>query len=151
MKRLENQKKKADQAEGKSRDYSELMHPKKAAEVKGEIPYKKIEDLMKIELVQGKPIEEIKQIWLAYHVQKDVIAAAIPTATFETLMQNAKKHPVFIFPIPRSQGFEFIVLQFAANTVHFTPLLCYQVRSCKSLVQYTIEIKFYTGSQRECT
>ena len=104
------------------------MNPKnKAADVKGEIPYKRIEDIMKLELIQGKPIEDIKKIWLEYHLQKEVIAAVIPTEKFNTLMENAKQHPVFIFPIPRSQGFEFIMFQFAANTVHFTPLLCYQV------------------------
>lgn len=77
------------------------MRPKKAAEVKSEIPYKKLEDIMKLELVQGKPIEEIKAIWSEHHRQKDVIAAVIPTEIFEILMQNAKRFPLFIFPIPR--------------------------------------------------
>lgn len=127
VKRLEKQKQKAKQAEPKARDYSELMHPKKAAEVKGEIPYKKLEDIMKLNLLEGRPIEEIKEIWLEYHKQKDVIAAAIPTETFDKLMDSARKYPLFVFPIPRSQGYEFIMFQFASNTVHFTPLLCYQV------------------------
>lgn len=118
------------------------MNPKKGAEAKAEIPYKKLEDLMKLDLIEGKPVEEIRQIWLEYHQQKDVIAAAIPTETFEMLMSNAKKYPVFIFPIPRSQGFEFIMLQFAANAIHFTPLLCYQVHKenapeCLNMVHYT--------------
>lgn len=103
------------------------MHPKKAAEVKGELPYKKLEDIMKLNLLEGRPIEEIKEIWLEYHKKKDVIAAAIPTETFDKLMDSAKKYPLFVFPIPRSQGYEFIMFQFASNTVHFTPLLCYQV------------------------
>lgn len=77
------------------------MRPKKAAESKAEIPYKKLEDLMKLDLIEGKPVEEIKSIWLEYHRQKDVIAAAIPTETFNKLMENAKKFPLFIFPIPR--------------------------------------------------
>lgn len=127
--RLEKQKVKEKKEAEKPRDYSELMHPKqKTGDGKGEIPYKKLEDLMKLDLIQGKPVEEIKQIWLEYHLKKEAIAAVIPTAVFETLMENAKKYPVFIFPIPRSQGFEFIMFQFAANTIHFTPLLCYQVR-----------------------
>lgn len=125
--RLEKQKEKAKKAEPLARDYSELMHPKKkAVEGKGEIPHKKLEDLMKLDLIQGRPVEEITQIWLEYHRQKEVIAAVIPTDIFNMLMENSKKYPLFIFPIPRSQGYEFIMLQFAANTVHFTPLLCYQ-------------------------
>lgn len=112
----------------KSRDYSELMRPKKTNNVeKGEIPHKKLSDLLKLDLVQGMSVEEITKIWLEYHKQKEVIAAVIPTAVFNKLMENAKKYPLFLIPIPRSQGFEFIVFQFASNTVHFTPLLCYQV------------------------
>lgn len=111
----------------KPRDYSELMRPKKAEAAKGEIPHKKLSDLLKLDLVEGMSVEEIIKIWLEYHKQKEVIAAVIPTAIFNKLMDNAKKYPLFLLPIPRSQGFEFIVFQFAANTVHFTPLLCYQV------------------------
>lgn len=140
--RLEKLEEKKKKAEPKARDYTELMNPKKAAETKAEIPYKKLEDLMKLDLIEGKPVAEIKEIWLEYHKQKDVIAAAIPTSTFETLMSNAKEFPVFILPIPRSEGYEFIMFQFAANTIHFTPLLCYQVHKenapeCLNIVHYT--------------
>lgn len=103
------------------------MHPKKSGESKAEIPHKRLEDLMKMDLVDGKSVAEITQIWCEYHVQKEVIAAVIPTEVYERQLESAKKYPIFIFPIPRSQGFEFMMLQFAANTVHFTPLLCYQV------------------------
>lgn len=125
--RLEKQQEKAKKAQPKERDYSELMRPKQSTSTKAEIPYKKLEDIMKLDLIEGKPVDEIKAIWLEYHTKKDVLAATIPSEAFEKLMENAKKHPLFIFPIPRSQGFEFIMFQFAANTVHFTPLLCYQV------------------------
>lgn len=33
----------------------------------------------------------------------------------------------FLFPLPRDQGYEFIYAQFAANEIHFTPLINYQV------------------------
>lgn len=82
---------------------------------------------MKIDLIQDKSADEIKQIWFEYHKDKDVIAANIPTEKFDTMMERAKKYPLFLFPIPRSEGYEFIMFQFSANTVHFTPLLCYQV------------------------
>lgn len=137
----ENEKKKK-QAKEKERNYSELMNPKKAIDTKSELPNKKLEDIMKLDLLEGKSAEEIKMIWLEYHKHKDSIAAAIPTETFNTLMANAKKYPIFIFPIPRSQGFEFIMFQFAVNSVHFTPLLCYQVHKenapeCLNIVHYT--------------
>lgn len=118
------------------------MNPKQPVDPKSELPFKKLEDIMKLELVEGKSVEEIKTIWLEYHKQKDSIAAVIPTEFFDKMMTTAKQHPVFIFPIPRSQGFEFIMFQFSANTVHFTPLLCYQVHKenapeCLNIIHYT--------------
>jgi len=90
---------------------------------------RKLKDIMKVELLQDKSIDEIKHIWLEYHKQKAVLVATIPTNVYEMQMKRGKEHPLFIFPLPRSEGFEFFLAQFALNTVHFTPLLCYQVRS----------------------
>lgn len=88
---------------------------------------KKLSDIMKVDLLQDKSIDEIKHIWLEYHKQKEVLVATIPTNVYETQMKRGKTYPIFIFPLPRSEGFEFFLAQFALNTVHFTPLLCYQV------------------------
>lgn len=112
------------------RDYSELLNPKPATATQsltGETE-KKLSDIMKVELLDGKSIDEIKHIWLEYHKQKDALVATIPTKIFKTQMTRGKSYPIFIFPLPRSEGFEFFLAQFAQNTVHFTPLLCYQVR-----------------------
>lgn len=114
-------------------DYSELLKPKATLSgASGEIPFKKLEDIMKVELLTDKTTEEITKIWLDYHKDKDVLVATIPTEAFNTLMARGKEYPLFIFPLPRSQGYEFFLLQFASNTVHFTPLLCYQVHSNSS-------------------
>ncbi|KAL7727456.1 hypothetical protein ACLKA6_017575 [Drosophila palustris] len=131
--------------DGKSqaRTYSELLNPKeKLAKEAAELPHKKLTDIMKIELIEDKNVEEIAQIWIEYHKTKDVLAATLTTAQYEMLTERAKKHPIFLLPLPRSEGFEFIMLQFAANTVHFTPLLAYQVHhenapECLTLVHYT--------------
>ncbi|KAH8236802.1 hypothetical protein KR026_011100 [Drosophila bipectinata] len=133
--------------DGKSqaRTYSELLNPKtKLDEQKAELPHKKLTDIMKLELIADKSAEEISQIWLEYHKTKEVLAATLSTSQYETLMARAKEYPVFLLPLPRSEGFEFIMLQFAANTVHFTPLLAYQVHhenapECLTLVHYTEE------------
>ena len=84
---------------------------------------------MKVELMENKTSEEIKQIWLDYHKQKEVLVATMTVAQYEKQMSRGKEHPMFIVPLPRSEGFEFFLFQFTANTVHFTPLLCYQVYS----------------------
>ncbi|KAM7363518.1 ATP synthase mitochondrial F1 complex assembly factor 1 [Cochliomyia hominivorax] len=131
--------------EGKSqsRTYSELLNPKAPkAQTEAEIPYKKLSDIMKIDLIQDKTAEEISKIWFEYHKTKDVLAATLTVEQFDNLMERAKKYPIFLLPLPRSEGFEFIMLQFASNTVHFTPLLAYQVHAenapeCLTLVHYT--------------
>lgn len=83
---------------------------------------------MKVDLIKDKDASEIKRIWAEYHIQKDVISAAIPPNVFDMITSHSLKYPTFLFPLPRSEGYEFIMCQFSKNTVHFTPLICYQVR-----------------------
>lgn len=127
---VEKQKNKAyftplDQA----RDFSGLLNPKAplGAKPQEHDAYKKLSDIMKLDLVEQRSVEEIKQIWLQYHQGKEVICATIPVEQYDLMMVRAKKYPVFILPLPRSQGYEFMMLQFFANTIHFTPLINYQV------------------------
>ncbi|XP_037954715.1 ATP synthase mitochondrial F1 complex assembly factor 1-like isoform X1 [Teleopsis dalmanni] len=126
------------------RTYEELLNPKKPRELQpeAEIPYKKLTDIMKLELIQDKNADEISKIWFEYHKTKNVLAATLSVGQYESLMERAKLFPVFLLPLPRSEGFEFIMLQFAANAVHLTPLLAYQVHAenapeCLTLVHYT--------------
>lgn len=130
LNRVEVVKTKKDIKKSTERTYSELLNPKEAKKdaANAEIPHKKLEDIMKVELLADKSPEEIKQIWFEYHKTKDVIVATLTTQQYEALTQKGKDHPIFILPLPRSEGYEFILLQFAANTVHFTPLLAHQVR-----------------------
>lgn len=127
-----------------ARDYSGLLNPKaplpKTAQE--EAGFKKLEDIMKLDLVEQRSAEEIQQIWLQYHQGKEVISATIPLDQYDLMMERAKKFPIFILPIPRSQGYEFMMLQFFANTIHFTPLINYQVHKenapeCLNIAMYT--------------
>lgn len=134
---------KATEVKEPERKYTELLTPKDPVKSSSsEIPHKQLSDIMKSEMIKGKTTEEIKAIWLEYHKLKDVLAATLTTEQLDRIMSKAKEHPVFILPLPRSQGYEFFVLQFAANTIHFTPLLCYQVHKenapeCLNMVHYT--------------
>ncbi|EAA10556.3 AGAP004641-PA [Anopheles gambiae str. PEST] len=126
------------------RDYSELLKPKAplGTEASRDITHRKLSDVMRLELIEDKSADDIKHLWLEYHRDKDVITAAIPVDQFNQMMECAKQYPVFILPIPRSEGYEFIMLQFAANTIHFTPLLNYQVHKenapeCLNITMFT--------------
>ncbi|XP_053669607.1 ATP synthase mitochondrial F1 complex assembly factor 1 isoform X1 [Anopheles marshallii] len=142
---VEKEKKKPKFGPSKSeRDYSELLKPKVSltTEATRDSSHRKLSDIMRLELIEDKSADDIKHLWLEYHKDKDVITAAIPVEQFNLMMARAKQYPVFILPIPRSQGYEFIMLQFAANTVHFTPLLNYQVHKenapeCLNMTMFT--------------
>ncbi|KAJ8965030.1 hypothetical protein NQ314_004428 [Rhamnusium bicolor] len=134
----------------KQRQYSQLLHPKEKIPEPVQIKQEPLEKIMKTELIKDKSAEEITDIWEKYHIQKDYcIAATIPAADFAKLNENSEKFPTFLFALPRSQGYEFIMCQFAQNSVHFTPLLYYQVHKenapeCLTITHY-VEFKDNKG------
>lgn len=124
------------------RDYTELLSPKPSASSVPDKIEKQLSDILKVELLEDKTAEEIKQIWLEYHKTKDCVSAILEVGHYDQLMTTAKDHPIFILPIPRNQGYEFILHQFSGNTIHFTPLLCFQVHKenapeCLNVTHYT--------------
>lgn len=88
---------------------------------------KKLDAIFKLNLVENKEASEIQNIWEEYHKEKEVISATILLEQYTNLQEKMKKYPTFIFPLPRSQGYEFIMCQCYGQTVHFTPLLAFQV------------------------
>lgn len=128
--------------------YSQLLKPKQPLAEAGsaQMPLDKV---MKMELIEGKTTDEIKQIWEEYHLKKNFIAAVIPAEDYEELEKRGRQYPTFLFALPRSQGYEFVMSQFDANTIHFTPLLYYQVHKenapeCLTIAHYT-ELKENKG------
>ncbi|XP_018324011.1 ATP synthase mitochondrial F1 complex assembly factor 1 isoform X2 [Agrilus planipennis] len=125
----ENEKQKPKFGGIEERQYSSLLEPKKSlpSTLLSDSNEESLNKIMKLDLVKNKSTEEIKKIWEQYHIQKDVIAATIPAYDYDIIIEESKKYPTFLFPVPRSQGYEFIMCQFDKNHVHFTPLLYYQV------------------------
>lgn len=102
---------------------------------------KLLNDIMKVELIANKNVEDIKTIWHEYHKTKDVVCATVPSQVYKIIKRRAEKYPIFLLPLPRKQGFEFILLQFSENEVHFTPLISYQAHKenapeCLTIVYY---------------
>lgn len=89
---------------------------------------KKLNDIFKVDLVKDKDGSEIQDIWEEYHKKKEVISGAMPVQLYSEIRGNMKDCPTFLFPLPRSQGYEFVMCQNYGHTVHFTPLLAYQVK-----------------------
>ncbi|KAJ2558470.1 hypothetical protein GGH12_005846 [Coemansia sp. RSA 1822] len=104
---------------------------------------KSLDQVMKLDKLHDKTGDEISEIWTQYHANKDTISAAIPTATYQQLLQVARKNPIFVLPLPREgQGVEFYFLQFDYHQVHFTSLIEYKTnqsnaRPFLTLTHYT--------------
>lgn len=117
-----------------------MLRPKSDAKIEANenLLHKKLDEVMKVELLGDKTADELKNIWLEYHKQKDVITATITSEIYDMQMKRGREYPLFIVPLPRSQGFEFFLLQFSVNSIHFTPLLCYQV-GLKQIIHLIIQ------------
>lgn len=126
----------------KERQFTSLLEPKKAVDLKDGAQEESLDKIMKLDLIKDKDVDEIKEIWLKYHVQKETIAAVITSSDYDKILEQALKTPLFLFPLPRSQGYEFIMCQFQNNSIHFTPLICYQVH--KENAPECLTIKNYT-------
>lgn len=97
---------------------------------------------MKVELIADKTAEEIKSIWTEYHKQKSCISAAMSVEQYKKMRERGELHPTFLLPLPRDNGYEFIVTQFHEDEVHMTPLLWYQTHKenapeCLTLYHFT--------------
>ncbi|KAJ8724704.1 hypothetical protein PYW08_016178 [Mythimna loreyi] len=148
MQRVEAQEKMKEETKKKkfapvdTRQFSSVLNPKKAIEEVSESKDKRLSDIFKVDLVKDKDATEIQIIWEEYHKSKEVISATIPKDIYSCLQENVQQNPTFLFPLPRSQGYEFFMCQSYRHTVHFTPLLAYQVHKenapeCLTMTHYT--------------
>ncbi|GFR86103.1 ATP synthase mitochondrial F1 complex assembly factor 1 [Elysia marginata] len=86
-----------------------------------------LDSVLKMDLIKDKNAEEISQIWSQYHANKDCVFSVLKAEEFQNLMEKSKECPVFVYPIPRDDGFEFILSQFDRHDVYFTPLSMFQL------------------------
>ena len=103
---------------------------------------KKLSEIMKVELLKDKSKDEIADIWSLHHSRKDAVSAVIPADIWEPMKQRFLDYKTFLFPLPRKEGYEFIVVQFLGNEAHFTTLINFQAHhenapECLTLEHYT--------------
>lgn len=155
-----------DESEASEKGFSTISSQPKTKAVTdfSQLPEKKLSSLMKLELVKDKTRDEIADIWRQYHYgdlqfstksdgdvdkscsSKDkkkpgVLAAVIPADIFKVMSQRFQQHKTFLLPLPRREGYEFVVVQFQGNEAHFTTLLNYQTHKenspeCLTVVNY---------------
>jgi len=114
----------------------------RGGEAVSQLAEKKLSKVMKVELLDDKKADEIGDIWRQYHVNKDAVSAVIPGQMWKSMTQRFEEHKTFLFPLPRKEGYEFIVVQFQGKEAHFTTLINYQAYKenapeCMAIVHYT--------------
>ncbi|XP_054709682.1 ATP synthase mitochondrial F1 complex assembly factor 1-like [Uloborus diversus] len=108
---------------------------------------KELHQIVKVEAMQSKSADEIEEIWKQYHQNKDGLYAVLPKVTYEKLYTRSQKYPTFLFPLPRAQGYEFIMLQFLQHSCYFTSLINYQAFQENAPVCLTIN--YFTEFQND--
>ncbi|XP_034164315.2 ATP synthase mitochondrial F1 complex assembly factor 1 isoform X2 [Pangasianodon hypophthalmus] len=63
------------------------------------------------------------KLWMNYFSTKDTISAVIPGSTYEKMNNRAKLCPTFLYALPRKEGYEFLLGQWAGQELHFTSLI----------------------------
>lgn len=85
--------------------------------------HKTLDSILNLDLVQDKSGPEISRIWTQYFSTRDTISAAIPSDTFEKIQTRAQTCPMFLYALPRSDGYEYFVGQWSGLELHFTSLI----------------------------
>jgi len=80
---------------------------------------RKLEEIMKTELIEGKNKAEISDIWLSYHEDKERVHGTIVSGKQgKLILERAGKMKFFIQPIFRESGFFMLLSQFQTPS-HF--------------------------------
>jgi len=99
---------------------------------------KDLNQIMKLETLEDKSASEVETIWKQYHQSKQGLYAVLPKEAYAELYSKLQQYPVFVLPLPRAQGYEFMMLQFQEHSCHFTSLLNFQAFKENAPVSLTI-------------
>ncbi|KAN0028359.1 hypothetical protein ACTFIV_010201 [Dictyostelium citrinum] len=89
-------------------------------------PPGKLNEVVKIELMEKEDSATVKDIWLQYHLKKDCLCAVIPKDIYKKLIERSKACPLFIFPLPGDKGFISMLYQNQGDHFVFTYLEQYK-------------------------
>lgn len=125
------------------KEFSLPSQPKKNRSVSpSQKKQKKLEDVMKTELLEDLNFEEVGKLWTEHYKNRDAVSAVIPTETFQQMSERFREFNTFLFPLPRDKGYEMVMVQFSGNEAHFTTLINFQAYKenapeCLSMTHYT--------------
>ena len=95
-------------------------------------------EIIHLDMLESKTAEEITHIWTQHFKEKDAISAVIPADLYNEMLQRAQEYPTFLYPLPKDQGYEFVLSQFEGNRCFFTSLINFQVHGENAPWQFCV-------------
>lgn len=92
-------------------------------------------------LVQESP-KNIKTAWLRHHRTRDCIGAVLEAPSFAQLEARTRDSPMFVFPLPRGQGYVSMLFQARGHVHLYTELAAYKERGEQAVP--ALSCVFYT-------
>ena len=127
---------------------------------------KKLDDIIKLDLIKNLNKNEIKKIWYEHFKKKDAtIFACLDDKHYDQIRQNAIKYPVFVFLLPIDNqlvenqldnyqlvNYQFVLVQFVNQQqqslkCHFTPLAFFHTH--KENAPATLTLNYYNEIQKD--
>ncbi|KAL2911803.1 hypothetical protein HK105_208736 [Polyrhizophydium stewartii] len=87
---------------------------------------KKLNQIMRIELLESEPADKIAAIWNQYHATKECLSATVEADFYRKLYKRGRELPMFLLPLPRGDGYELFLMQFSGHQIYYTTLLEYK-------------------------
>lgn len=114
---------------------------------------RKLSDVLKTDLLEGKSSAEISDLWMTYHEGKDnVHGLTIDKAKGKTILSRAAQCPFFIHPVFREEGHFMIFSQFQTPNYFLLALLeDYQMDPARAQPLLTISIFDDLAEEKDLT
>lgn len=55
-------------------------------------------------------LAELTNVWKERHANKDAICGVVPFEMFDTMSKRGMEFPLFVYPVPRGDGYVFAVV-----------------------------------------
>jgi len=102
----------------------------------------RLDALMRTDLLADLPTDDVTKLWSKYWSERDTISAVITKDVYDAMAPRMAEFPIFLYPLPRQQGYEFYMSQFTSQHCFFTSLLNYQVNGEEA--PWQVCFKMYT-------
>eukprot|EP00029_Vermamoeba_vermiformis_P008960 TRINITY_DN4325_c0_g1_i1.p1 TRINITY_DN4325_c0_g1~~TRINITY_DN4325_c0_g1_i1.p1 ORF type:complete len:275 (+),score=66.78 TRINITY_DN4325_c0_g1_i1:88-912(+) len=104
-----------------------------------------LDEICDVNQLQQESKDKIIEIWKAFHVNKHCVFATIDSDTWNKLSARMKEFPMFILPLPKGKGVEFMLVQHQGDTSLFTSLAEFKEQGVRA--KTALKLKHYAELQ----